>query len=194
MRKKSLILVFLLLFSCNLSKSEQNNQISELDTQKIKEYQKNESQTNIQFLSEIKALKFNSTNTITTKDSTVTSNTDSPPHTTTILKIEKQNDGNIIISETNRKLLEIQKDKIYKFKESVQYGINFEEVKDIREKQNNNVSTHYLALEGYREYIQFILPLITTKSNDNNTNNTSSYFRETYIMKASDLLKIIDSL
>ncbi|WP_233781056.1 hypothetical protein [Borreliella bavariensis] len=60
MHKKLLILVILIFFSCNLSKSEQNNQTSELDTQKIKEYQKNESQTNIQFSNEIKALKFNS--------------------------------------------------------------------------------------------------------------------------------------
>lgn len=47
----------MLFFSCNLSKSEQNNQISALDTEKIKEYQKNESQTNIQFPNEIKAFE-----------------------------------------------------------------------------------------------------------------------------------------
>ncbi|WP_233709386.1 hypothetical protein [Borreliella bavariensis] len=65
MHKKLLILVILIFFSCNLSKSEQNNQISELDTDKIKEYQKNESQTNIQFSNKIKAFKIIRKTTVT---------------------------------------------------------------------------------------------------------------------------------
>ncbi len=130
-------------------------------------------------------------NTITTQNTTVTSDIDSPPHATTILKIEKQNGGNIIINETTRKLLEIQKDKIYKFKEAVQYGINFR-VKDIRENQNNNVSAHYIGVKGYREYVNFNLPVIITKSTGEKT--IDSYFSETYIMKIDDLLKIIDIL
>ncbi|MBB5141667.1 hypothetical protein [Borreliella afzelii] len=191
MHKKLLILIILLFFSCNLSKSKQNNQISALDTEKIKEYQKNESQTNIQFSNEIKAFKIISETTITTQDLTVTSNIDDPPHITTILKIEKQNDGNIIINEATRKLLEIQNDKIYKFKEAIQYGINFR-VKDIRENQNASGSTHYIAVNGYREYVHFSLPTITKSSN--NGKKIDSYFSETYIMKIDDLLKIIDSL
>ncbi|WP_215535866.1 hypothetical protein [Borreliella bavariensis] len=192
MHKKLLILVILIFFSCNLSKSEQNNQISALDTDKIKEYQKNESQTNIQLSNEIKALKIISETTITTENTTVNSNIDDPPHTTTILKIEKQNNGNIIINEATRKLLEIQKEKIYKFKESIQYGINFR-VKDIRENQNNSVSTHYIAVDGYREYVHFSLPIIT-KSSNNDSKKIDSYFGETYIIKIDDLLKIIDIL
>ncbi|WP_234928499.1 hypothetical protein [Borreliella garinii] len=55
-----------MLFSCGLNKFEQKNQLSVLDKEKIEEYQKNESQTDIQFSKEIKALRINSeTNIIT---------------------------------------------------------------------------------------------------------------------------------
>ncbi|WP_233781045.1 hypothetical protein [Borreliella bavariensis] len=138
MHKKLLILVILLFFSCNLSKSEQNNQINALDTEKIKEYQKNESQTNIQFSNEIKAFKIKSETTVTTKNSNTTTNIDDPPHSTTILKIEKQNNGNII-TEANTKIAEIQKDKIYRFKEAIEYGGIFR-VKDARTNQNKQNS------------------------------------------------------
>lgn len=55
--KKLLILVILLFFSCGFNKSEQKNQLSVLNKEKIEEYQKNESQEDIQFSNEIQALK-----------------------------------------------------------------------------------------------------------------------------------------
>ncbi|WP_234929668.1 hypothetical protein [Borreliella garinii] len=81
------------------------------------------------------------------------------------MKIEKQNYGNIIINEATRKLAEIKKDKIYRFKKAVQYGMNFR-VKDIREKQNQNNSdfNHFIVATGYREYVSFSLPVITSKT------------------------------
>lgn len=68
------------------------------------------------------------------------------------MKIEKQNYGNIIINEATRKLAEIKKDEIYRFKETVQYEMNFR-VKDIRDKQNQNNSdfNHFIVVTGYRE-------------------------------------------
>lgn len=47
----------MLFFSCDFNKSEQKNQLSVLDKEKIEEYQKNESQEDIQFSNEIQALK-----------------------------------------------------------------------------------------------------------------------------------------
>lgn len=195
MHKKLLILVILIFFSCNLSKSEQNNQISALDTEKIKEYQKNESQTNIQFSNEIKAFKIISKTTITTQDSNATTNIDDPPHSATILKIEKQNNGNIIITEANAKIAEIQKDKIYRFKEAIEYGGIFR-VKDTRTNQNKQNSHDFndsILVSSYRNYVRFSPSVITNTPTDTNT-NIYTHFKETYIMKEDDLLRIANSL
>lgn len=194
MHKKLLILVFFIFFSCNLGKSEQYNQISALDTDKIKEYQKNESQTNIQFPNEIKAFK-RTTTTTTTKDSNATTNIDNPPHITTILKIEKQNNGNIIITEANTKIAEIQKDKIYSFKEAIEYGGIFS-VKDTRTNQNKQNSHDFndsILVSSYRNYVRFSPSVITNISTDNNT-TIYTHLKETYTMKEDDLLRIANSL
>ncbi|WP_215536487.1 hypothetical protein [Borreliella bavariensis] len=189
MHKKLLILVILIFFSCNLSKSEQNNQISALDTDKIKEYQKNESQTNIQLSNEIKAFKIIRKTTVTTQNSNTTTNRDDLPHSATILKIEKQNNGNIIITEANTKIAEIQKDKIYRFKEAIEYGGIFI-VKDIRTNQNSQDFNDSILVSSHRNYVHFSPPVITTTTDS----NTRIYTYETYIMKEDDLLRIANSL
>uniref|UniRef100_UPI003B2192CE hypothetical protein n=1 Tax=Borreliella californiensis TaxID=373543 RepID=UPI003B2192CE len=69
--------------------------------EKISEYQINESQTNIQFSNEIQALK-DTRSIITKQNDNINSTINYPPYIQTILKIEKQVDGNIIINEMTK--------------------------------------------------------------------------------------------
>ncbi|MGF7102141.1 hypothetical protein [Borreliella kurtenbachii] len=124
-----LILIILLVFSCNLSNSDQNDILSRSNKEKIAKYLENGSQIDIQFPNEIQALKNEGTSSYS-KTNISSSNISYPTYNIqTILKIEKQVDGKIFINEvTNenskkiKKLLEITKEDISMLKNAIQFG------------------------------------------------------------------------
>ncbi|WNY65413.1 hypothetical protein [Borreliella carolinensis] len=207
---KLLTLIILLTFSCNFSNSDQINPLNMSNNEKIVKYQANEPQTDIQSFYEIWALKDEATTTSTaqTTNDTVTSNITisyPPYYTKTILKIEKNVNGNIILNEVIKenskikKLLEIKNEDISRLKDTIQYGGGFK-AKDIRDlsnfqniTKNNNTTDTYIKISEFKEYLHLQLPSIIT----NDTSNPPSwykYFSESYIIKAEDLLKIITGL
>ncbi len=70
---KLLIFIILLVFSCNLSNSDQNNPLNMSNKEKISKYQINEPQTNIQFSNEIQALKDTRSTIITNQNDNINS-------------------------------------------------------------------------------------------------------------------------
>uniref|UniRef100_UPI003B2160ED hypothetical protein n=1 Tax=Borreliella tanukii TaxID=56146 RepID=UPI003B2160ED len=170
---KLLIFITLLFFSCGLS--EQKNQIGVLDIDK--KYQKNKSQKENQFSNEIHAF----TSGVYSDDNAIY--TRGTRYIETILKIEKQVDGKIILTEKTKKLLEIEKKDIAKMKNSIQYGGSFR-AKDIRENQKQKEDNYDIYINRVNEYRHLNMPFLKTDTN---------YFYKTYIIKANDLLRIIDN-
>ncbi|WP_420025532.1 hypothetical protein [Borreliella valaisiana] len=110
---KLLILIILLSFSCTLNKSQPNNQLGISDEEKIEEYQKSEFPFEIHFSNEILALKDKSERNVSSNSSDIIKSS----FVKTILKIEKQSNDTVILSEVpkenniaTKKLLEIKKD------------------------------------------------------------------------------------
>ncbi|MCD2383918.1 hypothetical protein LRB48_05670 [Borreliella burgdorferi] len=194
---KLLIFIILLVFSCNLSNSDQNNPLNMSNKEKISKYQINEPQTNIQFSNEIQALKDTRSTIITNQNDNINSTINYPPYIQTILKIEKQVDGNIIINEMTKesgtetkKLLEIPNGNISRLKDAIQYGRSFR-AKDVRENQTqkeNNKDSH-IHVDDFKEYIHLIMPSI-----NNNADSSSSYYYTNYIINGDNLLRIISNL
>ncbi|MBB6208502.1 hypothetical protein [Borreliella lanei] len=184
------IFIILLIFSCNLSNSDQNNQLSISNKEKIVKYLANGSQTDIQFSNEIQALK--DTRTITSANSP-NSPFNYPTYIQTILKIEKQIDGKININEVTKKngketkkLLEIQKENISQLKDAIQYGGSFK-AKDIRENQPNKEQEFSIYISNYIEYVHLQMPIIIQSTD-------SSIYHNNYIIDGNNLLRIISNL
>ncbi|WP_417903350.1 hypothetical protein [Borreliella andersonii] len=183
------IFIILLIFSCNLSNSDQNNPLSISNKEKIVKYLANGSQADIQFSNEIQALK--DTRTITSANSS-NSPFNYPTYIQTILKIEKQIDGKITINEVTKKngketkkLLEIQKENISQLKDAIQYGGSFK-AKDIRENQSNKEQEFSIYISNYTEYVHLKMPII--QSTD------GSCYHNNYIIDGNNLLSIISNL
>ncbi|MCD2401658.1 hypothetical protein LRB67_05240 [Borreliella bissettiae] len=190
---KLLIFIILLVFSCNLSNSDQNNPLNMSNKEKISEYQINESQIDTQLSNEIQAFKGRSS--IYATDSSTSNSISYPDYIQTILKIEKQVDGKIFINEvTNEnskkttKLLEIEKEDIYILKNAIKFGGGFK-AKDTRENQSDKKVSPIFFISNYREYIQLEMPTTIT-----NTNSSQNYNFNKYMIQGDNLLRIISNL
>ncbi|MDO7272982.1 hypothetical protein [Borreliella burgdorferi] len=190
-----MIFIILLVFSCNLSNSDQNNPLNMPNKEKISEYQKNVSQTNIQFSNEIQAVKDTRSIIITNNNSNSTINY--PPYIQTILKIEKNVNG-IIINEVakesgteTKKLLEIPNENISRLKDAIQYGGSFR-AKDVRENLTSKDKDSHIHVDDFKEYIHLIMPSINNHNHDNN--NNYYYHHTSYIINGDNLLRIISNL
>ncbi|PRR33094.1 hypothetical protein [Borreliella burgdorferi] len=158
-------------------------------------------QTNIQFSNEIQALKDTRSTIITNQNDNINSTINYPPYIQTILKIEKQVDGNIIINgmtkesgtETKKLFLEILNGNISRLKDAIQYGGSFR-AKDVRENQTqkeNNKDSH-IHVDDFKEYIHLIMPSIN--NNADSSSSSSSYYYTNYIINGDNLLRIISNL
>uniref|UniRef100_UPI003B211A32 hypothetical protein n=1 Tax=Borreliella californiensis TaxID=373543 RepID=UPI003B211A32 len=118
-----------------------------------------------------------------------------PDYIQTILKIEKQVDGKIFINEvTNEnskkptKLLEIEKEDIYIFKNAIKFGGVFK-AKDTRENQSDKKEekvSPIFFISNYREYIQLEM--------STNTSSSKNYDFNKYMIQGDNLLRIISNL
>ncbi|WNY63333.1 hypothetical protein RAC47_04460 (plasmid) [Borreliella carolinensis] len=95
---KSSIFIILLIFSCKLNNSNQNNPPNMSNNEKIVKYLANESQIDIQLSNEIQAFKIEDNSNYAMNSSSFNS-ISYPDYIQTILKIEKQVDGKIFINE-----------------------------------------------------------------------------------------------
>ncbi|WP_418457354.1 hypothetical protein [Borreliella burgdorferi] len=101
---KLLIFIILLVFSCNLSNSDQNNPLNMSNNEKITKYLANGSQIDTQLSNEIQAFKIEGVT-----DGSTSNSISYPDYIQTILKIEKQVDGKIFINEvTNENSKKLQ--------------------------------------------------------------------------------------
>ncbi|WP_332881146.1 hypothetical protein, partial [Borreliella burgdorferi] len=188
---KLLIFIILLVFSCNLSNSDQNNPLNMSNNEKITKYLANGSQIDTQLSNEIQAFKIEGVT-----DGSTSNSISYPDYIQTILKIEKQVDGKIFINEvTNEnskkttKLLEIEKEDIYILKNAIKFGGAFK-AKDTRENQSDKEKVSSLTfISNYREYIRLEMP--TTRKN--NSSSYDYYFNK-YMIQGDNLLRIISNL
>ncbi|MCD2331737.1 hypothetical protein LRB42_06105, partial [Borreliella burgdorferi] len=186
-----LIFIILLVFSCNLSNSDQNNPLNMSNNEKITKYLANGSQIDTQLSNEIQAFKIEGVT-----DGSTSNSISYPDYIQTILKIEKQVDGKIFINEvTNEnskkttKLLEIEKEDIYILKNAIKFGGAFK-AKDTRENQSDKEKVSSLTfISNYREYIRLEMP--TTRKN--NSSSYDYYFNK-YMIQGDNLLRIISNL
>ncbi len=187
---KLLIFIILLVFSCNLSNSDQNNPLNMSNNEKITKYLANGSQIDTQLSNEIQAFKIEGVTNGSTSNSI-----SYPDYIQTILKIEKQVDGKIFINEvTNEnskkttKLLEIEKEDIYILKNAIKFGGAFK-AKDTRENQSDKEKVSLPFISNYREYIRLEMP--TTRTT---TSSSQNYSFNKYMIQEDNLLRIISNL